>query len=184
MQTYTLTVLDTPGIQRYIFGSNRLRENIGASELVRRASSTWPLEILHQGGDSNIHDPLKCDFDDDQHIEDHHLTAEVIYVGGGNTVILFRERERAVQFSTTLSRKLLEEAPGLELAIAHVPVDWANDSLGEKVAEAMQRLAQNRRARRPSVPLLGLGVTAACQSTGLVATTTNAEHGKPAGEGT
>jgi hypothetical protein len=30
MRKITVTVLDTTGIQPYIFGSNRLRENIGA----------------------------------------------------------------------------------------------------------------------------------------------------------
>ena len=34
MAKYTLTVLDTSQIQRYVFSSNRLKENIGASELV------------------------------------------------------------------------------------------------------------------------------------------------------
>lgn len=182
MPEYTLTVLDTPGIQRYIFGSNRLRENIGASELVRRASSTWPLEILSQIADSNVRDPSSCDLDPQQHIENGSLAAEVVYVGGGNTVVLFRERERALQFTTHLSRKLIEQAPGLDLAIAHISLDWPADSLGVKMDEAMRQLAQNRRTRQPSVPLLGLGVTTSCQSTGLVATTTNAEHGKPAGE--
>lgn len=184
MQTYTLTVLDTPGIQRYIFGSNRLRENIGASELVRRATSLWPLEILQQIGGSNVRNPANHDFDESRHIERDHLTAEVVYVGGGNTVILFREREQAIQFTTQLNYKLLEEAPGLELAVAHIDIDWEKDRLGHKVNEAMKQLAQNRRTRLPSVPLLGLAVTAACQSTGLVATTTNAEHGKPEGEET
>lgn len=33
MATLTLTMLDTSGIQSYIFNSNRLQENIGASEV-------------------------------------------------------------------------------------------------------------------------------------------------------
>lgn len=42
----TVTVLDTGGIQPFIFGSNVLRENIGASELVHRATRLWAFEVL------------------------------------------------------------------------------------------------------------------------------------------
>jgi hypothetical protein len=151
---------------------------------VYRATSRWPLEILYHTGGSNVRDPAGGDLDETQHIEDGHLIAEVVYVGGGNVVVLFHERERAVQFVTQLSRKMAEEAPGLGLAVAHVPVEWGTDRLGQKVDEAMKQLAQNKRTWRPSTPLLGLSVTAGCRSTGLVATTTNAEHGKPQGEET
>ena len=41
MRKFTVTVLDTTGIQPYIFGSNRLRENIGASYLVSEATDDW-----------------------------------------------------------------------------------------------------------------------------------------------
>ena len=188
MPDYTLTVLDTPGIQPYIFGSNRLRENIGASELVRRATEQWPLETLRKMGKSNVANPTAVDpaqrLDNTLRIENGDLDAEVVYVGGGNTVALFREATQARTFVTTLSRKMLEEAPGLELAVAHVPVDWEHDLLYDKVKEAVQRLAQHKQAHQAQQPLWGLGVTAACRSTGLVATTTNAAHGKPEGEET
>jgi hypothetical protein len=42
----TVTVLDTAGIQPYIFGSNVLRENIGGSELVHRATRLWAFQEL------------------------------------------------------------------------------------------------------------------------------------------
>jgi len=186
MADYTLTVLDTPGIQSYIFGSNRLRENIGGSEVVRRATGQWPLEILKEMGESNVTNPRAVDpaqrLNDGLRIEDGVIAAEVIYVGGGNTLILFREETLAHAFVTRLSRKMSEEAPGLELAAAHVTVDWAQDRLFDKVDEAMKRLAHQKQARLALQPLLGLGVTAACQSTGLAATTTNAAHGKPRNE--
>ena len=41
-----VTVLDTTGIQPYIFGSNRLRENVGASYLVSQATDEWVKEVL------------------------------------------------------------------------------------------------------------------------------------------
>jgi len=161
-----LTVIDTPGIQSYIFGSNRLRENIGASELVRRVTTLWPLELLQQAGDANVRGGK---IEDGLHIEDGALAAEVIYLGGGNALILFRERARAVQFVTALSRRVVEEAPGLELAVAHTEVAW--EQLAAGVDAAMKTLARVKNSRQSSAPLLGLSVTAACESTGLVATT-------------
>ena len=44
----TLTVLDTAGIQSYIFNSNELREDIGASHLIYMATTHWVQEVLSQ----------------------------------------------------------------------------------------------------------------------------------------
>lgn len=187
MTEYTLTVLDTPSIQNYIFGSNRLRENIGASELVWRAMARWPLEVLQGGGRTNVADPSARDPAqrlNGLQIERDNLTAEVLYIGGGNALILFTEAARARRFVTELHRRTLQEAPGLNLAAAHVVVDWENDHLRCKVAEVMQKLYQHKQSSPPGIRLLGQSVTAACRSTGLAATTTNAAHGKPPGEET
>lgn len=50
MDRLTLTMLDTSGIQSYIFNSNRLQENIGASELVYRARAIGISRIKKQVG--------------------------------------------------------------------------------------------------------------------------------------
>lgn len=182
MATYTLTVLDTPGIQDYIFSSNRLRENIGASELVWQATALWPLKILKAGGNSNVVDPHSIQpnnrLDQTQHIEDGTLTAEVLYVGGGNTLILFKDLTRAKAFVTKLSKRLIEEAPGLNLAATHISIDWDQDNLFDKVNAAMLQLKEYKLNNPPVLPLMGLGVTAACRSTGLVANTTNTSNSK------
>jgi len=41
-----LIVVDTMQIQPYIFGSNRLRENLGASYLVAQATEDWAWDHL------------------------------------------------------------------------------------------------------------------------------------------
>jgi len=46
MTEYILTAIDTTQIQGYIFGSNRLQENIGGSELVEMATRQWVYEAL------------------------------------------------------------------------------------------------------------------------------------------
>ena len=195
MPTYTLTLLDTAGIQDYIYGSNVLRENIGASELVRRANRVWPLEVARDGWKTNVwpERPLEGnpdDLDEMLLIEDEAaaLDAEVLYAAGGNCALLFRRPAEARAFVTDLSRRVLEEAPGLGLVVVHVDdVVWGGQEgkpLAVAMGEALGRLVTKKLDRRVSVPLLGQGVTAACQSTGLPAVGTDADEPgmKPADE--
>ena len=177
MKNFTVTVLDTTGIQPYIFGSNRLRENIGASYLVSQATDNWVREALHtfaqQESNRKVYafNPKNHQPDAKPRIEDDGLTAELVYAGGGNTVLLFSEEKYAVKFTKILSKRILEEAPGINLVAVHQEFDWDNKSLYEVVRDLMKNdLDAKKRSRIPSAPLLGLGVTATCRSTQLVAT--------------
>lgn len=184
---YTVTVVDTTGIQPYIFGSNRLQENIGASELVRLATGEWALNEVRAVAkeQNNVKNARQEELDPDFKIDEKEGTAaEVIYAGGGNTVVIFSSSELAREFARNLTRKALREAPGLSLVIAHDDkFDWQGRdesdpahkrALSEIVTNLIsKRLAARKAARLPSMPLLGLGVTAHCESTGLVATRTN-----------
>lgn len=177
-----LTIIDTAGIQSYVFGSNRLRENIGASYLVEQATRGWVYEELEKLGAHNISNPKKGTIDPNRKIEEHDLAAELVYAGGGNTVILFRTPGEAHIFAQSLSRRVLEDAPGLEIVIAHSdPFEWhpnqqwpfkeQEKNLYEHVEHLRDgRLAQKKRTRQATpTTLLGLGVTQECASTGLVA---------------
>lgn len=164
-----LVVVDTAQIQPYIFGSNRLRENIGASHLVAEATGARALETVQIVAlKSNVTTDLTID--DNKRIEDVSaaLDAEVLYSGGGNVVVVFRDGDRARQFTRQLSRRVLERAPGLRLIIASSEFEWGQ-SLTMAVQETFAGVAIQKRARVLSSPLLGLGVTAMCRSTGLPA---------------
>lgn len=162
-----LLVVDTAAIQSYIFGSNRLRENVGASYLVAQATGAWALEEVPQP--SNVQNAEKGELNDDQRLERDQLAAEVLYAGGGNIVILFRDKPDAEAFTRKLSRKALQEAPDLQLVIAQRKFGWNTEVLSTAVADLFEQLAAQKRARTLSAPLLGLGVTVACRSTGLPA---------------
>ncbi len=183
MAKHTVTVVDTIGIQPYIFGSNRLQENIGASELVNLATGQWALEALTKVIKSpekhNVLDAARKKLKDQYEIDKltNEKAAEVIYSGGGNTVIIFNAPAIAREFAYQLTSRVLREAPGLSLVVAHDDdFEWENQGrpLGSIVKELIgKRLAEQKASRLPSTPLLGLGVTAACESTGLVAMRTN-----------
>ncbi|XHX78395.1 MAG: hypothetical protein RBJ76_28925 [Stenomitos frigidus ULC029] len=191
MTTYTATVIDTSGIQPYIFGSNRLRENIGASYLVNQATGAWVKEALgalsealrkEQATSSNIYIPLEAISETPPKIhQDARIVAELIYTGGGNAIAVFRTHDYAIRFTQILSRRVLHEAPGLTLSVAHQDFDWdTKESLFKTIQQLRHKLEYNKPPKAPSSPLLGLSVTADCISTRLVAVGMSNEFGAPA----
>lgn len=169
--TYTLVAVDVKGIQHYLFGSNKLQENIGASEIVAQATEHWVYDSLTEWRHNfkSPFNPLTDDWYTGETIEAGQLEVEVIYAGGGNAVLIFTQPEQAKQFTQALTQKAILEAPGLDIAVAHQSFDW-NQSLCQAYQDLMERtLARRKAAYFPSVPLLGVGVTAVCQSTGLPA---------------
>jgi hypothetical protein len=173
-----LTIIEATGIQPYISSSNRLQENIGASEQVYRATTLWAWWALEKslngaGEKHNIDKPESFEWDlRDVTDSDAKPQAEVVYGGGGKTLIIFRDGEEAAKkFVTCLTNRVLREAPGLTLAVAHQPFSWDKhaknfNALNESL---LQNLEKHKQEIQPSMPLLGLGVTAVCQSTGLPA---------------
>lgn len=182
---YTLTLLDTAAIQQYIFNSNELRENIGASHLVHLATTRWVQDALD---DLEITHNYQVKADERQPYK-HKNTfrinnmsstpcAELLYAGGGNTFILFggdNHPDKAKDFVYTLSRHVIREAPGLNIYATHVPYNWG-ENLPQAVKTAVDQLAQLKNRLPVYQPLLGLSVTAACTSTGLPA---NGRHPDP-----
>ncbi|MEG4807496.1 hypothetical protein QUA82_07190 [Microcoleus sp. F8-D3] len=175
MSKYIATVIDTTGIQKYIFGSNRLKENVAGSYLVKLATDDWVKECLTDMG--NVYIPDRNSSQAEPRInEKPEIIAELIYSGGGNTFLLFRDTEEnyARKFTEAWSKKILFQAPELNVEIAHQSFNW-NQRLLQDVIEndlIKGKLDIQKRKPRPSAPLLGLGVTASCVSTGLVAVET------------
>jgi hypothetical protein len=140
----TLTAIDLLGIQRFVFGSNRLRDVIGASQLVARACS-WD-------GDS----PLR-------HIPEAHR----LMAAGGSALLRFEGLSAAHDFAGKYSRWLHDTAPGLEVVIAHR--SYRDGELAAAIRALQIELARVKTERAPSAPLAGLSVTETCNETGLPA---------------
>lgn len=146
--------IKTSGIQAYIFSSNRLRENIGASYSIKQATSEPSVVI-----DGWINPP--------------EAEAQVIFAGGGKACILFYAKAHAQQWVRQYSLRMLNEAVGLRFAVGiSTEFDYKFDNNDIKCyikqAQADVNRAQNAYNTTPAT--LGLGVTVACRATGLVAT--------------
>lgn len=160
--SFVLLAVDTAGIQSYVFGSNRLKDNIGASYLVKQATEDWAFEALNIAAPSN-------NLQDNKQIELHGLDAEVLYAGGGNFIVLFSTPKAAKTFTRELSIRALIEAPGLRLDIYQEVFEWTGTELGAAVKQLLINMKIARGKKNATAPLMGVGVTAMCQSTALPA---------------
>ncbi len=172
MSVTKLLYIDTTQTQRYIFGSNRLMENIGASYLVTMATSQWVMATIEakcQRHNITTNSDKQFNLDENKQFKDDQLEIELLTTGGGNS-LLFGTSEALTNFLTHYSKKILVEAPELPLYYASMAFDWKQDNLREAIGKLTGEIADKAKRMRPvSEQLLGLGVTVPCRATGLPA---------------
>jgi hypothetical protein len=170
MTDFTLAIASVAHIQSYIFNSNRLRENIGASYLVDAATGEWAWEAAEQasGQPVGVRDEANTIWPNPNQRIEAGAAAEVLYAAGGNFVALFSTPDMARNFVRLISRRVLENAPGLHLMIDSHPYRWG-EPLGAAISDALRGLRKARSEQPGNVPLAGLGVTVMCRSTALPA---------------
>jgi hypothetical protein len=182
MNECTAVIVEASGIQDYIFGSNELIQNIGASELVTQSTTEWLFQVLDRLGlrhnvdfsasgssrryviDSQTGQPRIRD----ESIETG-LDVEVVYASGGKAIILFRDVASAKKCMRQLTAIALRDAPGLALVAARRTFEWEKQRLWNVLNDLSLDLERRKSDRRWSVPLSGLGVTSACAFSGLPA---------------
>lgn len=174
-----IVVLGTASIQRYVFQSNRLKENIGASHLAKYWLDEGLLKAIKQANrtlDTNEWDQYKADpsMDPPEKPLDTTKDVSLIYIGGGNAALLCKNRDIARQSIKAWSRKLLENAPGLRVAVGYADVE---DSLAKAYCGALEDdLASCEEALPFGAALYGLPIVRTCTTTGLPASEPSKEQ--------
>jgi len=160
----TGVLLDSRGIQNYIFSSNTLKINIGASILVQKIYDQKILEIINNM-DLKITEDLQ-DFND----------GYSLFQGGGNAILLFSSRKIAEELVFRWTTELLQYAPGLQTSVTIVcakidfddPVNYKLE-LKEKIVDRLYD--RFNREKDESIPIIespSFGITDRCIYSGLV----------------
>jgi hypothetical protein len=139
-----LTLLDVLRIQQFVFSSNKLRDVVAGSELVREATDADTLERLPG-------------------------SPGVVYSAGGNALLRFATLDAAKTWTEAYSLLLLREYPGLEVAVEHRELE-TGVNVATAYQNAIERLARTKLRVRMNGRLDGLSVTAECAETREVAT--------------
>lgn len=135
-----LTLIGAASIQDYIFRSNDLKENVGASEIVYS-------ELRHLYNSP----PAGC---------------KPVYAGGGNSALVFDSEATAKQAIREWTSGVVKQFPGFRVVVAHQPVVT---NLRAAWTRAREKLLDNE-GRPPLGSELGaLPFVKVCASTGLAA---------------
>lgn len=141
---YILAKYDISGIQRYIFATNRLKENVGASCQVTKILEVYLPDSIREAvtqTDAYVIDWQKED--KLQLLKNQSIIVEIIYIGGGNALVLFQGMEVCQQVSRNLARKVAENCQGIYLAAAYV--EMINlENFSEDVEKLNRKMAEKK----------------------------------------
>ncbi|WP_425448647.1 Cas10/Cmr2 second palm domain-containing protein [Dethiothermospora halolimnae] len=132
--------IDVSGKQEFIFKSNKLRDNIHASDIIRRIT-----EYTNKDTVSNDKDILSLD----SFLNNYKDKYKKEFCGGGNSILSFVEKDDAVDFIKNYSKKVYEKYPELELYIAlYTKKDGIKgNQIKVKLNEELDRLKDLRKSR-------------------------------------
>ncbi len=145
-----LVVLEISKKQSYIFKTNRMAENIGASIIIREISEMLPKSILEN--------ELGIEYD-------------MVLSGGGKSVYAFSSSEDAKAFTKAISKTVLTDYHGVELFMATCGYDDENESIIDAINALYGKLEEKKSARLSTFRIYDLGINSMCESTGLPAVT-------------
>ena len=178
-----IVVFSAASLQQYIFQSNRLKENIGASYLAKRSLEQDLIEAIKLSNHciftevwetytDNVSDTCNSIPEPEVPI-DIGMNVNLIYVGGGNAALLCKNREIADKIVKVWSRKLIDTAPGLRVIVGYGEV---KDSLAAAYLTALEKLTYSEEALPYGATLATLPIVCNCTSTGLAASRQSTER--------
>lgn len=177
-----LVLIETSGNQNYIFSTNKLKENIGASELTYQAGTRWILKAVSKFNDSTLLEVWKDskrlrsllrNSSINPPIEQRGKPIEILTAASGKALLLTKDKETAQSIVSEITKKALKEAPGLNIMGVYekVPLAFQNKPvLGKAIGKVHQQFEKARsQLPSPENRFLRLPIVAECASSGLPA---------------
>jgi hypothetical protein len=180
-----LVLIETSGNQDYIFSTNKLRENVGASELTWRAGARWVLDAVKS---EEVGGP-KLWANDAKERRQNLLNSEknppvgpgnpveVITATSGKALLLVDTKKTGQEIIKQVTICALQDAPGLDICgVISGEFDWDKDVLDKVMDEVRIAIEQQRTSRPgPAMRFLRLPIIRDCASSGYPAAKWHAE---------
>lgn len=150
-----LAIYDIMGIQDFIFSSNKLKENIGASAIVTKIFREDYIESAKTTFNSDASIDMNSGF---KMKTNKDLKMEILYVGGGNALAVFNSSDNMIKFNKMFSRRVLENTGGgINLAFAYIETEFEDYEKDYK--ELRKRLSKNKQEHISTAFMKGISIT-------------------------
>ncbi len=131
---YVLAMYDIRGKQEFIYRSNRIKEIVGGSVIIRDCFENYLYPVAEKiGKKKGIYhgeEPFtRSSFAD--HIEEGYL-GEVVYEGGGNFLLLYRDEETFKEVTYLFTKTILEEVGTLKVLGTYISDVHFDDYKGDR----------------------------------------------------
>jgi hypothetical protein len=166
MSNVWAVLLDTVSIQRYVFQSNKLKDNLGASFLIEKIYKKYledaVCRVFGKPFDINAWkvntEEIKINKGD---------PFEVGYIGGGSAFLMFKEEQKAINFIKTWTKSLLVHTPGVTTGVAISKFNLEKETFSREREKLFDELRENKSQYIPESLLPRHGITAECRRSGL-----------------
>lgn len=170
-------LLDTRSIQKYVFGCNELKTNIGASYIVDKIFEEIMCNKVLAAYDSKAAETNWKHNREIMMLKKPEIEYEVAYIGGGNMLLLVRQQGKTLAENLHKCRELVKEwskqallyAPGLKTGAAVGELDISEDGFKKSLNALYQQLKDNQNKVLPEVDLPYTGLTKECDVSGKTA---------------
>ncbi len=161
----TIALYDIIGIQEFVFASNKVKENAGASIIVQKVFEDYLREEIKTLRSSRVEWKKYSDF---EIIRKPEITAEIIYTGGGNAMVAYHNKAIALDVTRRLSHKIFTKTEGtLKFAVAFVDTEFTDYQSDRH--KLIMELTVNKYKMVHQPPLLGIAITREGLTDGLPA---------------
>lgn len=133
---YALAMYDIRGKQEFIYRSSRIKEIIGGSALIRDCfEGLYKLDKKKQEkfGEGIFHNK-EIAFSErtfKEHLQEGYI-GEVVYDGGGNFQLIFKDDETCKDVTYEFSKELMKKVPSLRVLCTYIVGVNFSDYLGDR----------------------------------------------------
>lgn len=162
-----LGLYDILSIQKYVYSSSRLRDNIGAAMIVDKCLDDYIKKALDNLGEKYENNKDSKEF---KAYNNQEIKIETIYSGGGNALIYFENIELYKKLNFELSKIFIENAPGIKFITTYIETDF-NEDFGQDVNYLFKKLQLKKYNKKDTNLAKCISITRECQFTKAPATT-------------